>query len=399
MIIVVRWTEWLKDAKVERFADLSNAEAYEASLPADQTVWVFDTDAPRWLEAQWADRYGSPKLAEIFRAFGGEVKKFANYDAALNRVGMRIIDLARDSDLQTYTASTRSSDVETKDKGTTMAREYKMGEFKQVRPSTDLGKILTASFADPEATVGDIAGAAGLSHDKVKQVMSAARRSHGVGHAVDETGKVSVQLPDGVTRENVFSTPRVAEVAEKTPREYKVGEFKQVRRGAGLGKLVEAVQQGGTADEIGARLDETGEQVTAALKSLRRTHGIGYEVDGDQVYLIVPEGQDPFIAQVERTAEPRPEGAPRKGKGAELDAKAAAGEMPEKPVVTSPTNMHRQKHFDKLAAHAEAGEWDAVAAYHMNGIDSYSHMINRYRDRLLAAHAAQTAGTEQAAAE
>lgn len=396
MIVIVRWTEWLQNAKVERFADVANARAYEESLPSNQTVWIFDTDEPRWLEAQWISRYGTPKLAEIFRALGGEVKKFANYDAGLNRVGLRILDLARDSDLQSYVASAKSSDVNIDEGNKVMAREYKMGEFKQVRPSTDFGKILAAAFAEPDATVNDIAVAVGLNYDKVRQVMASARRTHGVGHEVGEDGKVTIQLPDGVTETSVFAEVKVTEVGEKTPREYKVGEFKQVRRGGGLGKLVEAAQLSGTFGEIGERLGETAEQAESALKSLRRTHGIDHRVDGDQIHLVLPEGKEPFIA--ERMAAARTEGEPRKGKNADLDAKAAAGEMPEKPIVTSPTNMHRQKHFDKLAELAAAGEWDAVSAFHMKGVDSYSAMINRYRDRLLAAHNARPASSDVYAA-
>ena len=77
---------------------------------------------------------------------------------------------------------------------------------------------------------------------------------------------------------------------------------------------------------------------------------------------------------------------PRKSKNAERDALAASGVFPEKPIVTSPTNMHRQKHFDVLAHMASEGEWDKIRAFQMRGVDSYSKDINRYRDRLLMAH-------------
>jgi hypothetical protein len=76
-------------------------------------------------------------------------------------------------------------------------------------------------------------------------------------------------------------------------------------------------------------------------------------------------------------------------KAAELHAAAACGVMPTKPDVTSPANKHYQKRFDKLAELAAAGDWDAVAAYECNGLNSYSKMVRQYRDRLVAAHKAR----------
>ena len=63
--------------------------------------------------------------------------------------------------------------------------------------------------------------------------------------------------------------------------------------------------------------------------------------------------------------------------------------MPTKPDVTSPANKHSQKRLDKLAGLVAAGDWDAVAAYECNGLNSYSKMVRQYRDRLVAAHKAQ----------
>ena len=62
--------------------------------------------------------------------------------------------------------------------------------------------------------------------------------------------------------------------------------------------------------------------------------------------------------------------------------------MPDKPVVTSKTNQHYQKRFDRLAELAAAGDWDAVRAYDVKGSNTYSKMLARYRRQLLAAHAA-----------
>jgi hypothetical protein len=79
----------------------------------------------------------------------------------------------------------------------------------------------------------------------------------------------------------------------------------------------------------------------------------------------------------------------RQSKAAELDAAAARGVMPTKPVVTSHWNYHYQRRFDKLAELAAAGDWDAVAAYECNGLNSYSKMVRQYRDRLVVAHKAR----------
>jgi hypothetical protein len=70
----------------------------------------------------------------------------------------------------------------------------------------------------------------------------------------------------------------------------------------------------------------------------------------------------------------------------------AARRLPEKaPLVTSAANPHYQKHFDRLFALARAGDWDAVRDYKVTGSNSYSKMVVRYRQDLLAVHAASEA--------
>ena len=73
-----------------------------------------------------------------------------------------------------------------------------------------------------------------------------------------------------------------------------------------------------------------------------------------------------------------------------IDAEAiAAGRLPRgAPVVTSAANPHYQKHFDRLFALAKAGDWDRVRNYEVKGTNSYSKMVARYRQDLLAVHAA-----------
>jgi hypothetical protein len=76
-----------------------------------------------------------------------------------------------------------------------------------------------------------------------------------------------------------------------------------------------------------------------------------------------------------------------------IDAEAiAAGRLPQgAPVVTSAANPHYQKHFDRLFALAKAGDWDRVRNYEVKGSNSYSKMVARYRQDLLAVHAASEA--------
>jgi hypothetical protein len=76
-----------------------------------------------------------------------------------------------------------------------------------------------------------------------------------------------------------------------------------------------------------------------------------------------------------------------------LDPEAiAAGRLPQKaPVVTSAANPHYQKHFDRLFDLAKAGDWDGVRNYEVKGSNSYAKMVARYRQDLLAVHAASKA--------
>lgn len=91
----------------------------------------------------------------------------------------------------------------------------------------------------------------------------------------------------------------------------------------------------------------------------------------------------------ERSTTPRT-GESRRTKNTELDEAAARGEMPAKPDVTSHANHHYQKRFDRLAELAAADDWDAVAVYECTGVNSYAKMVRQYRDRLLAAHRANS---------
>src|ERR1700731_4547267 len=87
--------------------------------------------------------------------------------------------------------------------------------------------------------------------------------------------------------------------------------------------------------------------------------------------------------------------APRKSSRSRyaIDPQAiTAGRLPQRaPVVTSAANPHYQKHFDRLFDLAKAGDWDGVRNYEVKGSNSYSKMVARYRQDLLAVHAASEA--------
>jgi hypothetical protein len=70
----------------------------------------------------------------------------------------------------------------------------------------------------------------------------------------------------------------------------------------------------------------------------------------------------------------------------------AAGRLPQSaPVVTSAANPSYQKHFDQLFGLAKAGDWNGVRNYEVKGSNSYSKLVARYRQDLLAVHAAAEA--------
>jgi hypothetical protein len=151
-------------------------------------------------------------------------------------------------------------------------------------------------------------------------------------------------------------------------------------------------------------------KATLSNKKRIRLGTIDYQVDPD-FYRVTLDG-DGVSALVQRhqisltdaeAPEPKPEApakAPRQPRAepanplakaaSETDATAAAGVMPEKPVIASKANPGYQKRVDFLAERAAAGDWKAVAAYEVKGVNTYAKMVVRYRDRLLAAHAAQS---------
>jgi len=69
-----------------------------------------------------------------------------------------------------------------------------------------------------------------------------------------------------------------------------------------------------------------------------------------------------------------------------MAATAAPGD--KAPIVTSAANPHYQKRFDELHKLAAAGNWAAVRDYKVSGSNSYSKLVARYQQDLLALHAA-----------
>jgi hypothetical protein len=95
--------------------------------------------------------------------------------------------------------------------------------------------------------------------------------------------------------------------------------------------------------------------------------------------------------QPRRTKATAPETSSRSRYAIDPEA-IAAGRLPQRaPVVTSAANPHYQKHFDRLLDLAQAGDWVGVRNYEVKGSNSYSKMVARYRQDLLAVHAASEA--------
>jgi hypothetical protein len=119
---------------------------------------------------------------------------------------------------------------------------------------------------------------------------------------------------------------------------------------------------------------------------------IDWQIEEPAPAITEPEPAEPAAPKpaVKTPRQPRKAPANPLAKAARAaDATAAQGVMPEKPVIASKANPGYQKRVDYLAERAAAGDWKAVAAYEVKGVNTYAKMVIRYRDRLLAAHEAQ----------
>lgn len=256
-----------------------------------------------------------------------------------------------------------------------MAREAKLGEFKPVGKETTLGKVLEAYLEFEDLTVADLAHQSGLDEAKVLNTLRNARGANGIGFTVDaETKVVKLQLP--VPDDQLFRPAKEPKVAEsKEPRQLKVGEFRQVRRGTGTGKLVEAAMAGGTYEAIAAALGLNADAVKSDLSSLRRTHGMDHSVAEDgSVTLNVPDGKDPFVAAA-APREPRAAGAPRSPRQVGAFKPVRAGTSLAR-IVESAGKGGR-----KLAdIAAEAGIREDQASHRLRHVLGVNHGVDYTRD-------------------
>jgi len=249
--------------------------------------------------------------------------------------------------------------------------------FVVLRRGSGLGKLVEAASAG--LNLADVAIMIGSTEDEATAKLKSLQRTHGMPHVVDDNGIVSLVLP-------IDADPFIAVSAEATP----------AREPTALSKILKAYSdsENKTIMDISAAAEMPFDKVLAHLKSAKARYGIDHnvEVGTGVVTVTFPPGTDEdTVFQAQGRAPRLASGEPRRGKNKDLDDLAASGVPPVKPIVTSESNKHRQKHFDKLARLADDGAWDEISTYTMNGIDSYSAMIRRYRDRLLAAHNAERA--------
>ena len=158
------------------------------------------------------------------------------------------------------------------------------------------------------------------------------------------------------------------------------------------GRLLVEVYKELTGANYNSKLNRE-ERVLLLMDGLR-AHAIREKNMETNITIEEPTKADtvPLTEAPKRGRKPKAEGAPKRTYARKDAATEAAkrGVMPDKPIVTSETNKHRQKHFDALEKAANEGDWDTVRGYQMKGTDTYCKMIHRYRDNLLAYHAAST---------
>lgn len=218
--IIVHWIDWLIDTKVERFASYDDAATRTGMLPNDRTILSFsDNDS----YASQLSAYTIKRLVELRNALnhGTKITSFHDKESGMRSVADRIRFVANEQPLQEHVTMseehTEVAETEQPKRRTRKPREesHAVGEFKQVRPDTHLGRIAGHAL-DGSSTLDEIGEKVGLTADQVKGHLTRARVTHGIDHTVDDHGTVSLVVPD---ERNLFKEPApVKEKVEGAPR-------------------------------------------------------------------------------------------------------------------------------------------------------------------------------------
>ncbi len=282
-----------------------------------------------------------------------------------------------------------------KQEKTTVPKQAKIGEFKQVNPTTNLGKIVQVFLDFDDLKIADIAAQVGLAEDKVTTNLRAARGNNGIDHTIDkETGVVSLVLPEGVVLSGVLASTNAK--TERKAREPKFGQFAQAREGSRLAKMISASPA--NAEAIGGLHGMTGDEVIGHLKRARVSHGIDHAVAEDGTVTITAHGMPADTVLIKPAAEPRVARDPNAVRAPRTDKvleAAKQGVMPTPPDFSAATHKGWLKKHAELVALANDRNVDGLRAFKINPISTSPRALDRYRN---AAIAAIEAGQPQAQA-
>lgn len=380
MIVVVDWTDWLKDLRVHRAPDAAAGAAYVEALPRDRGAYVLDTEHPLVFESHMRG-LGNLRLAELLSGLTGtEVARFKTVDAGVIRVVNQLTAAGREA----------PSVPEPKWKEPNMPREAKVGPFKPVGRDTVVGKIYALILGGTD-DLKDIAEHLNLTPERIRSALASGRAGNGIAFSIGaETGTVAIEVPEGAELFRAAAEPR----ARKSARVPFVGKGAPVRAGSAKAKVLEAALAGGTLAEVAAAAELDGAKARSVLAALRKEHGVTHELGETGVLAVtLPKGFDEqsiFKQKAERSTRDSsvpPQALTKYGRAKDLNEAAARGEDPPKPVIASQANAKVvQKHFDKAEELAAHGQWDALEKLQIGGSNSYMKMARAYRDRLLIAH-------------
>jgi hypothetical protein len=224
MTILIHWTEWLADPRVEQFAHAKDAHARADGLSNDRSATVFEDEDDFW---RVLSLYSKTQLAEMRNAFSDgaqRISSFPNKEYGIRNVADCIRMAVKLQPLQeSYKVSeVHATEVEMEDPE---AAKLKAGrkprqprvvgkEFKPVRAGTSLSKIIESVNAGGK-TVDDVAADAGIRPDQVlHRLRHVLGVNHGVDHKVDDKGHISLILPHGKRHADLITSKPVQEAAE-----------------------------------------------------------------------------------------------------------------------------------------------------------------------------------------